>query len=416
VSARRYLEMLRAPPIGYLLATSIVARLPNAMTGLALALMISAHGSYAGAGAVVSAYVAGAAVAAPLLGRAVDRFGRVALLRPLALADAVALIVLSRLPVGEPVTLAGVAVLAGVLAPPINAASRSLWPVVVTGEARATIYAMDATFQEVIYIVGPSLVAVLTALGGARTAVAVTGLLCAVGTLAFAAHPAVAGAGRVAHDRPATGRRWRLPVAGSLLGAAALVVGGFSTVELATVAFARQHGSPALAGAVLVAWSAGSLSAGLGWGMRAGAGQRLAGRLVWLVALLAPATALPALAGNLAELAGLLFVAGLAIAPAFAVLYGLVAAESAPGRATEAFGWLSTGFLVGAAGGAAAGGALVQFGGPRAGYLAAGGLALLALPGLAWHAGRNGRQVRKAQPAGAGGAAGFARGWASKRR
>lgn len=38
-----------------------------------------------------------------------------------------------------------------------------------------------------------------------------------------------------------------------LLAPAGLIVAGFATVELATVAFAQEHHSPALAGAALVA-------------------------------------------------------------------------------------------------------------------------------------------------------------------
>lgn len=399
MSARRQLALLATPPVGYLLGTSLFARLPNAMTGLSLALMVSSAGSYRRAGEVVGAYTLGAALAAPAMGRALDRFGRTRVLRPAALADAAALIALSQLALDQPWLLVVVAVVAGLLSPPMNAASRSLWPTLVHGDSQAAIYAMDATFQELIYMVGPLLVAVAVALAGARAAVALTGVITAVGTLAFAAHPALRGLGGRG-SAPHGSRWWQVPLPLAALGTAVAVVAGFAMVELATVAFCRERHVPAAAGAVLVAWSFGSLCAGLGWGMRAGAAVRPARRLAGLVIVLGAVTALPALAGNIPELVGCLFVSGLAIAPAFALLYGFVAAQAHPGRSSEAFGWLSTGFLIGAAAGAGLGGVLVQSGGPRLGYLVAGGLAACAAPALAWHEWGPAGQLRRRGPAG----------------
>jgi len=71
-------------------------------------------------------------------------------------------------------------------------------------------------------------------------------------------------------------------------------------------------------------------------------------------------------------------VAGLAIAPAFAVVYGLAGEVAREGTVTEAFTWLTTGLGAGLAAGSAIGGALAASAGPGAAFLAAAGAAALA--------------------------------------
>jgi predicted MFS family arabinose efflux permease len=79
----------------------------------------------------------------------------------------------------------------------------------------------------------------------------------------------------------------------------------------------------------------------------------------------------------------LLFIGGGAIAPTFGALYALAASMSAPGRQTEAFGWLSSGFQAGSAIGAISGGAVVQATGSRVAYGAAAGTVLIGAAVLA---------------------------------
>ena len=64
-----------------------------------------------------------------------------------------------------PLALVGAAAAAaGALMPPIGASLRSLWPrMFADGELRAAAYALEASLQEITFIVGPLLVALLTA-------------------------------------------------------------------------------------------------------------------------------------------------------------------------------------------------------------------------------------------------------------
>jgi predicted MFS family arabinose efflux permease len=93
-------------------------------------------------------------------------------------------------------------------------------------------------------------------------------------------------------------------------------------------------------------------------------------RLVGLLAALGASEALLLAAPGPLALAPLLVVAGLAVAPLFAIVFGLAGDVARAGTATEAFTWLSTGIAVGLAVGSTAGGALAEHW-ARAGFAAA---------------------------------------------
>jgi MFS family permease len=86
----------------------------------------------------------------------------------------------------------------------------------------------------------------------------------------------------------------------------------------------------------------------------------------------------PLVAPNLPVMCALMLLAGMPIAPAFAASYGLVGALTPPGTTTEAFAWLTTAIGIGLAGGSALAGALVDAGGPGAGFATAAAAGLIA--------------------------------------
>jgi MFS family permease len=144
------------------MGTSLVARLPLAMAGLAIVLRVSrASGSYSEAGAITAVYVVACAIGSPVWGRLADRYGRRLILVVTALASAVGLLALSAVPVHDPWEMSGVAFLAGAGEPPVSAAVRSLWPRLVQGGNRDALYAIDSTLQELTFVAGPALVALL---------------------------------------------------------------------------------------------------------------------------------------------------------------------------------------------------------------------------------------------------------------
>ena len=92
-----------------------------------------------------------------------------------------------------------------------------------------------------------------------------------------------------------------------------------------------------------------------------------------------------------------LFIAGLGIAPALAVMFAIVSASVKFSDTAEAYGWVGTGQLIGAALGSALAGFLIDGYGARGSVLGRGGLAFLgviaAVLGRPWHPDLRGRDA-----------------------
>ena len=89
---RRYLEILRSPWVGALVASSLLSRLPIGINALAIVLYLREQtGSFAVAGAVSGALALGSAIGAPVQGRLVDRIGARRVLLPIAVVHAISL-------------------------------------------------------------------------------------------------------------------------------------------------------------------------------------------------------------------------------------------------------------------------------------------------------------------------------------
>jgi predicted MFS family arabinose efflux permease len=145
-------------------------------------------------------------------------------------------------------------------------------------------------------------------------------------------------------------------------------------------AFAEGHGGRALGSVCLAAWSAGSLAGGLMAGGHQPDDPRK--RLQAISIIFAAVLVLPLLAWSVPAMAVIMFVAGLPIAPSFAVTYGMAQSSALRGTQAEVFSWLSTAVVLGIAAGAALGGALITSTGPRA-SLALGILGALGAAGVA---------------------------------
>jgi MFS family permease len=387
-AARPYRALLRTRHVPALFGWALCSRLPIGMTALAIVLLVrGTGGSYGEAGVVVGCGSIARAVASPLLGRLVDRLGNAPVLVPAAAlfpvsCGGLAALALAHAPL---VALAACAVAVGASTPATNASLRATWPRVLPApDDRATAYTLDAALQELIFVVGPLLVAVLAAAVSPTAAVATAAAVGSVGTLGFVRLPPV----RAWRPHPDRGRPG---LAGALTSRAVRVVCAvmlccgfaFGAVEVAMPAFAEEHGRRALGGLALACFAGGSLVGGLLAGLRPPADRRrrfrvAAGYLVGGVALLLAAPDLPAMCA-------LIFVAGLPIAPAFGSAYTLVDEGAPVGTQAEAFSWISTAIGGGLAAGTSAGGLVLDGHGVRAALLVgvggAGLAALLALRG-----------------------------------
>ena len=386
MAAGSYGDLLRNRGFPSLMGFSLLARLPLGMTSLAVALLVSSHGAYSRAGLVIAAYVIGTGIAGPILGRLVDRAGRTTVLPPFATAEAALLCVLAELSPQDTAALLACALGAGLCTPPVTSSARALWPLVLPVSQVPTVYALEATLQELAFIVGPALVAITVSVSGPPQALIASAAALLVGVFAFSFHPTTRSATRASAQTVPGPRSFRMALPAPIVIAAMAVVGAFSIMELATVAFARSHHTAASAGVVLAVWSAGSLVGGLWLGIRASQSGVTSRKVAGLMVVVAAGTAMPALSPSILVLAILLFLGGLAIAPTFGALYALTASQAPPGRQTEAFGWLSSGFQTGIALGAITGGAIVQAAGSRIAYGASAGLVLVGAAVLGrWH-------------------------------
>jgi len=367
----RYRALFHVPHVRRLVLSGLLARLPMGMIGLALLLLVRENGgSYAAAGAVSGAYFVATAIGAPIAGRLVDRRGQTRILLPRALIFPALLFGVCGLALLD-APLAAIAVCAaaaGGLMPPVGASLRSLWPrLFADAERRAADYALEASLQEIFFVVGPLLVALLTAAASPVLALAVAAVAGGVGTSVVALSEPV--------------RAWRPEEerhAGSILGAlespgvrtiillAAFMGLGFGGTEVGMPAFAEGHGGAERGSVPLALFAGGSLVGGLIAGARA-TGHPL--RLLRLSAfLLAAGLALPLLATSLATMSLLAFLAGLPIAPAVMAAYGLIDTVARRGTAAEAFAWISTAVSIGLAAGTAVGGVLIDAFGVRASF------------------------------------------------
>ncbi|MFB9387083.1 MFS transporter [Pseudonocardia petroleophila] len=369
---------------------SALARLPIAMTTLAVLLYVQrATGSYAVAAVVSAGTLAGESLGAVAQGRWMDRVGP---MRPLLLAAglyavaATGLILVIENGAAIPVLVAAAA-LSGLVRPAMPGASRALWGrLVPAGPRRDAAYSYEAISLETFFILGPALAAFLVTAPWPGTAlvVAVSGMV--VGTTVFALsrpvrtqEPAVGGPsigllGAVARPGMRT-------VALASLGFG-LVIG---SVEVGVNAVATEQGSPTLGGVLLSAWSVASVLAGILYSLRPWP-RPLHLRMPFLLGAFAVCVAAMALVGPLASLPVLvvaMLAAGALITPQVTAHSLGVEATAPAGTATEGFGWIVTAAVLGISAGQVAAGVAVDVAGAASSFLV-GGLAGAVMAGMLW--------------------------------
>jgi MFS family permease len=363
---RAYRELFGLPYAKPLVGWSLVGRLPVGMTPLALLLLVRGEGEgYGAAGIVVAVYAVALGVGAPIGGRQVDRFGptRVLQIRAAFFALFVAAIVVLALIDAGVGPIAAAAALVGLAMPPLSSTVRVVLPRIVPGDLRATAYALEASLQEVHFVGGPLLAAVLATIDPVASVVG-AGVGSVLGTTMTARLPPVretprsrsAGAG-VLGALGSSGIR-------TIVLYAATAGVAFGSVELAMPAFAEAEvGTRELGGVALACFSAGSLAGGLLTGLRPTVSQLRRFQLGALA--LAAAMVGLQLAVSMPTLYLLAVLAGLPIAPTVGALYTLIDRSASEGTAAEAFAWFGTAVSVGVAAGSAIAGALVDERGVR---------------------------------------------------
>jgi MFS family permease len=371
-------SIVTAPGAPALFASSIVARLPLAMLGIALLVHVQRlTGSFAVAGVVSGAYAIARGVGSPILGQLVDRRGQTVVLLASASASAVLLVLLALLPAGAPPSLlVSFAAAIGFVSPPVGASLRALLPDVLSDPARLPgAYALETSALELTFIFGPPLALVIGALWSTGAALAVGGLILVCATLAFASQPA----SRRRRPEPHTGRQrggsLRSPGMRTLVLILLAVGAVFGSVDVGVTAATKSLGATVAAGPVLGLWGLGSLIGGV-FATRRGGGTRPIG----LLAALALGHALLGLAtGSVVAIGAVIVLAGATIAPTTGSIYTMADRLAPAGTRTEAFSWLLTAVSTGASVGAVVAGALAQSQGAPSVFAFAGAAGVVAV-------------------------------------
>ena len=185
-----YRDLFRTPGVKGFVIAGFVGRMPMAMLGIAVVLLISAlTGSYSTAGAVSATVSIAFAVAAPLSGRLADMYGQAKVLIPLALVHGTALTALMLLAGNHAPawTLFVAGAVAGASATSLGSMVRARWTHLLGGSARLhTAFSFESVADEVIFVSGPTLVTGLATLVNPYAGVLLSLALGGAGTFAFA--------------------------------------------------------------------------------------------------------------------------------------------------------------------------------------------------------------------------------------
>lgn len=380
---RPYRELLATPGGAAFSTAGFVARMPIAMVGLGIVLLVVAeNGRYAVAGALSATFALTNALAAPAIARLVDRHGQRRVLAPaVALHVAGVLLFVTLVTFGSPLpALYGAVVLAGAAGPSIGSLVRARWSHVLgPGTRLHTAYAYESVLDEGIFVLGPLLVTLLATVVAPQAGLVAAGGLMVAGTFALLAHRSSEPPARSVDGEPHPSAL-RSPGLLSLMLVMVFVGGVFGSVEISAVAFADMRGVRAQAGVLLACYALGSMLAGLAFGAvrwRSSARSRL---LVGASVMTATAATLPWI-DSLPVLGGFLFLAGVGIAPTLISGFSLVERMVPAGTVTEGLTWATTGLILGFSAATWGSGRLVDGPGVAAAFsvASASGLAALAM-------------------------------------
>lgn len=365
-----YTDLLKTPGVGRIIAAQLTARFPFGMLSLAFLLHVErVHGSYAAAGLVLGSMSIGQAIAGPLTSRLMGRLGMRRVLTLTLIICASAIIAMALLPL-EVWQFVVIGFVAGLSMPPVQPAVRTIYPKMVTSSQLTPLFSLDASAQEIIWVLGP----VLTTFVSIQVST-VAGILTAAAFLVgggvwFISSPEV-GRVRIPRSKRRLGVVLTKPPVLLATVVGFLLVGACSALEAGVVAVFGEGGIES--GIVLAIFATGSLAGGLALGHIPISRWATARRML----VVTVGVGLAAVSTEFWWLCVTLFLAGIGIAPALAALFAITASSVRFSETAEAYGWVGTGQLIGAALGAAIAGVQIDRAGPTAAIVVAAVFALV---------------------------------------
>ena len=366
----KYADLLKTPGVARIISAQLTARLPSGMISLAYLLHIEQiFNSYGLAGLVLAATSFGQALAGPLTSRWMGHWGMrpVITLTIVVSAASMAGIAFVLMPIGAYIA---VGFIGGLATPPIQPAVRTIYPTMVTSKQLTPLFSLDASAQEIIWIAGPVVTTFIATQISTELAIMVAGAFLIFGGLWFLSCREL-GEVNIPRSKNKMGAVLGKPAVVLATVVGFLLIGAAAAVEVAVVSV-FGHGGPE-AGIILSIWAVGSIIGGLALGGMAIGPWALAARmLVVFIGI--------AMAGAFLDfwwIAFALLIAGAGIAPALAVMFAIVSSSVKFSDTAEAYGWMGSGQLVGAALGSAVAGFAIDGFGSLGGFVAASIFALI---------------------------------------
>ncbi len=358
--------------MGRIIAAQLTARFPNGMTSLAILLHVEhMTGSYGAAGLVLAAASIGQAIAGPVTSRWMGVWGMRRVLTATTLVSAAAITALALIELSVPGYMV-LGFVAGLSTPPVQSAVRTIYPKMVNSRHLTPLFSLDASLQEIIWIIAPVLITFVATQVGTVEGLLLIVVILVGGCAWFILSPEV-GRVRIPRSRRSLGKVLARPAVLLATVIGFLLIGACAAVEAGVVATFGHGGLEA--GIVLALFSVGSLAGGLVSGRIPIGRWAMARRLLIVTAGLS----LTMVSLDAWWLGGTLIFAGIGIAPALAVLFAMTSASVKFSDTAEAFGWVGTGQLIGAAAGSAIAGFLIDGVGPQGAYVAATAFAAVGL-------------------------------------
>jgi MFS family permease len=358
-----------------LLVTGLIGRLGIGMTPLALLLVVEevTH-RYSLAAVAGGIYALSGAALSPVAGRIADRVGPTPVLLATALAHPLALVGLltaSRAGTDALPLIYLAAGIAGATYPPLTAAIRGAWndltgPTSGRQQLRNTALAAETSLFEIVFVLGPLLVAAFVLLADAAAALLGAAVVTLAGTGAVALGRVMRAWQPHSHEHHAKGLG---PLRVGGFPALLLCVAGlgiaFGAAGVTVPAFAGRSGTgdpESLAGVLLAVWGIGSAAGGFWFGVRKPAAN-MTRQFAWLLGAVAASFAVFAVMPTPPALGVALVLGGATIAPALTLENTLVGRIAPTGMLNEAYTWVVTVSVGASAAGGSVAGLIVDHGG-----------------------------------------------------
>lgn len=355
--------------VGRIIAAQLTARFPNGMTSLAILLHVEQMtGSYGAAGLVLAAASIGQAVSGPVTSRWMGVWGIRRVLTLTTVVCAAAVLALALLPL-ELAGYMALGLMAGLSTPPVQSAARTIYPKLVNARQLTPLFSLDASLQEIIWILAPVVITLVSTQIGTVAGLLLIVVFLVGGGAWFILSPEV-GRVRIPRSRRSFGKVLGRPVVLLATVMGFLLIGACAAVEAGVVATFGHDGLEA--GLVLAIFSIGSLAGGLSFGHVPIGPWAMARRM----SIVAVGLSVTVFSLSFWWLGGSLLIAGIGIAPALAVMFAMTSASVKFSETAEAYGWIGTGQLIGAASGSAVAGFLIDGVGPVGAYWAAAAFAI----------------------------------------